>query len=170
MLLKFGDFYPQVGHPVFVAPGSYLIGQVTLGDYSSVWFNAVIRADSAPITLGEGSNVQDNATLHADPGFPCMIGAGVTIGHGAIVHGAQVDDDVLIGMGAIIMNGSHIHPGTIIAAGCLVPQGMDIPAGVLVMGSPARIVRELRPEEHEQIRSAALHYRALWVEQGWQFR
>ncbi len=170
MLLKFGEHYPAVGRPVFVAPGSYLIGQVTLGDRASVWFNAVIRADAAPIAVGAGSNVQDNATLHADPGFPCRIGEDVTVGHGAIVHGAWIGDAVLIGMGAIIMNGARINQQTIIAAGCLVPEGMEIPQGVLVMGAPARVVRALSPDERENIRRSAEHYQKLWIDQGWQFR
>ncbi len=170
MLLKFGDYYPEVGQPVFVAPGSYVIGQVMLADYTSVWFNAVIRADSEYIRIGIGSNVQDNATFHADPGFPCVIGQNVTIGHNAVIHGADIADDVLVGMGAIVMNGAKIHSQVLVAAGTVIPQGVEIPSGSVVMGQPARVVRPIKPEEVAQIHHAAHHYRELWTKQGWHFR
>ncbi|MHB1610330.1 MAG: gamma carbonic anhydrase family protein [Sulfobacillus sp.] len=169
MLLKFGEFEPVVDHPVFIAPGSYIIGQVRLFEKVSIWFNAVVRADAARIVVGPESNVQDGAVLHADPGFPCEIGARVTIGHRAVVHGARVDDSVLIGMGAIIMNGAHIGHHSIIGAGTVVAQGMEIPPGHLVMGVPGRIVRALTPDEGTRIAQSSQHYVELWLNQGWQF-
>jgi carbonic anhydrase/acetyltransferase-like protein (isoleucine patch superfamily) len=159
-----------VGQPIFIAPGSYVIGQAILGDNVSVWFNAVIRADAAPITIGPGSNVQDNATIHADPGFPCVIGENVTVGHGVIVHGAQVDHDVLVGMGSVVMNGAVVHSHVLIAAGTLVPPGMEVPEGMLVMGCPGRIARALTLSEKDSIRASAVHYQNLWLEEGWKFR
>ncbi|MCL4319583.1 MAG: gamma carbonic anhydrase family protein [Firmicutes bacterium] len=170
MLLKFGDFYPHVGNPIFVAPGSYVIGRVTLGDYVSVWFNAVIRADSEMIRVASGSNIQDNVTMHADLGFPCEVGENVTIGHNAVVHGAYIDDDVLIGMGSVVMNGAKINRNVLIAAGSLIPEGMEIPEGMLAMGRPCRIVRTLEQKEREAIAHAASHYRDLWIQAGWHFR
>ncbi|WP_028963555.1 gamma carbonic anhydrase family protein [Sulfobacillus thermosulfidooxidans] len=170
MLLKFGEFYPEVGQPIFVAPGSYIIGQVMLGDYVSVWFNAVIRADSAPITIGAGTNIQDNVSIHADPGFPCSIGQNVTVGHNAVIHGAQIASEVLVGMGAIVMNGAKIHPRVLIAAGSLIPQGMEVPEGMLVQGRPARVVRALTEQEIDGIVKSAQHYQQLWIKQGWHFR
>ncbi len=170
MLLKFGEFYPQVGNPIFIAPGSYVIGRVTLKDYVSVWFNAVIRADSELIQVGKGSNIQDNVTIHADPGFPCGVGENVTIGHNSVVHGAQIAEEVLVGMGSVLMNGAKINRNVLIAAGSLVPEGMEIPEGMLAMGRPCRVVRALRQEEKEAIAHAASHYRNLWVQAGWHFR
>ncbi len=170
MLLKFGDFYPEVGQPIFIAPGSYVIGQASLADNVSVWFNAVIRADSAPISIGPGSNIQDNATVHADPGFPCTIGENVTVGHNAIIHGATILSDVLVGMGAIVMNGALLHSHVMVAAGTVVPKGMEVPEGMMVMGTPARIVRPLSGPEKDSIGLAALHYQRLWLQEGWTFR
>ncbi|MCL5012853.1 MAG: gamma carbonic anhydrase family protein [Firmicutes bacterium] len=159
-----------MGNPIFIAPGSYIIGQVSMGDYVSVWFNAVIRADTEMIRIGSGSNVQDNVTIHADPGFPCLIGENVTIGHNAVIHGAQIADEVLIGMGSVLMNGAKISRNVLIAAGSLVPEGMEIPEGMLAMGRPCRVIRPVRSEEVAAISRAASHYRDLWVQQGWHFR
>jgi len=106
MLMDFGEWSPMITSPVFLAPGSYVVGQAELGRESSVWFNAVIRADAERVRLGSRSNLQDNGVLHADPGMPCLVGDEVTIGHGAIIHGAVIENRVLIGMGSLIMNGS----------------------------------------------------------------
>lgn len=170
MLMDFGQWSPSVDSPVFLAPGSYVIGQAHLGHQSSVWFNAVIRADSEQIQLGARSNVQDNAVLHADRGIPCVIGEEVTIGHGAIIHGARIFDQVLVGMGSIVMNGAQIGSDVIIGAGSLVTTGMEIPGGVLVYGQPARIIRALSDEEKGRIRGSAQHYVDLWIQQGWHFQ
>lgn len=169
MLLKFGDHSPEVTDPVFIAPGSYVIGRVRLGAYASVWFNAVIRGDTEAISVGERTNIQDNSVLHADAGIPCQLGEGVTVGHRAIIHGAIIDSHVLVGMGSIIMNKAHIGSECIIGAGALITEGTEIPPGHLVLGSPARVVRPLTDQERVRIRAAAQHYVDIWLEQGWQF-
>lgn len=111
-----------------------VVGEVTLARGASVWYHAVLRADCGPITLGENSNIQDNCTVHVDPGFPVTVGAGVSVGHNAVLHGCTVEDDVLIGMGATVLNGAHIGAGSLVAAQALVPQGMRVPPGSLVAG------------------------------------
>ncbi len=148
----------QIHPTAFIAETATVIGEVTLGKESSVWFSAVLRGDSAPITIGEGTNVQDNAVIHVDEGMPAVIGNRVTIGHGAIIHGATVGDDVLIGMGAIILNGAKIGSHSIIAAGSVVPEGKVIPAHSMVMGLPARVVRKIKGEEIAKIGRGAKHY------------
>lgn len=153
-----GGFEPRIGRRVFVAPGARVIGRCTLDDDVSVWFHAVLRGDLEPIEIGERTNVQDGAVLHTDPGFPCRIGRDVTIGHGAIVHGATVGDGALIGMGAIVLSGARIGPGALVAAGALVPEGREIPAGWLALGTPAKAVRELTAEEKERIARGTAHY------------
>ena len=170
MLMDFGEWSPKVESPVFLAPGSYVIGRAELGREASIWFNAVVRADTDRIRLGECSNLQDNSTLHADSGWPCIIGDEVTIGHNSVVHGALIGDRVLVGMGSVIMNGAQIESDVVVAAGTLITQGAKIPSGTLVMGRPGRVVRELRPDEIEHIRAAAAHYVNLWVNQGWHFQ
>ena len=131
----------------WVAPGACVVGNVTLGDESSVWYNAVLRGDMAPIVVGCGSNVQDGTVVHADNGFPCKIGNGTSIGHNAIIHGCTIGNNTVIGMGAIIMNGAQVGSDCIIGAGSLVTKNTVIPDGSLVMGSPAKIKRNLTWEE-----------------------
>ena len=131
---------PQLHPSAFVAPSADLIGQVTLGAHSSVWFGAVLRGDTEAITVGEGSNVQDGAVLHADPGFPCILEAGVTVGHRAVVHGATCGAGSLVGMGAIMLNGSRLGAGAVLGAGALLPEGKEVPDGMLAVGIPARVV------------------------------
>ncbi|HEX5417373.1 MAG TPA: gamma carbonic anhydrase family protein [Chloroflexota bacterium] len=159
-LRGFGGHRPVIAPDSYVGDGAVLIGQVTLELGSSVWFGAVLRADSEPIRVGPGSNVQDNSTLHVDPGFPCTIGAGVTIGHNAVVHACTVEDNVLIGMHATILSGAVIGRDCIVGAAALVPEGVVIPPGSLVLGIPGRVVRPLRPEEIEKIRESAKSYQA----------
>ncbi len=142
----------------FIAPGAVVVGDVTIGPQSSVWFQAVLRGDCEAIRIGSRSNVQDGAVLHADPGLPCIIGDGVTIGHQAIVHGATVGDNVVVGMGSIVLNGAKIGRDSIIAAGAVVTEGADIPPGSLVMGLPGKVRRAVTPEEIEHNRYAAEHY------------
>lgn len=144
--------------PMFLGPGAVLEGEIQFGDDVSVWHNAVIRTESAPIPIGSGSNIQDGCVLHTDPGYPIMIGKNVTIGHGAIVHGAVLEDDCLIGMGAVLLNGAHIRKGAMVGAGAVVGEGKEIGPGKLALGVPARIMRDLRPEEIEQNRENARHY------------
>ncbi|WP_328497729.1 gamma carbonic anhydrase family protein [Streptomyces sp. NBC_00414] len=151
LVMGIGGKDPQVDPEAFVAPTSVVIGDVTLLAGASVWYGAVLRADCGPIVIGADSNVQDNCTLHVDPGFPISIGERVSIGHNAVVHGAVVEDDCLVGMGATILNGAVIGAGSLVAAQALVPQGMRVPPGVLVAGVPAKVKRELTAEEQEGV-------------------
>ncbi|MFF4555602.1 gamma carbonic anhydrase family protein [Streptomyces sp. NPDC001422] len=142
---------PQVDEEAFVSPTSVVIGDVTLHAGASAWYGAVLRADCGPIVIGADSNVQDNCSLHVDPGFPITVGERVSIGHNAVLHGATVEDDCLIGMGATVLNGAVIGAGSLVAAQALVPQGMQVPPGSLVAGVPAKIRRSLTDEEREGI-------------------
>ena len=142
----------------FIAPDSVVLGDVVIAEECSIWFHAVIRAEDAPIRIGKGSNVQDNAVVHEDAGHPVVIGEYVTIGHGAIVHGCEIGDHTLIGMGAIILNGAKIGKNCVIGAGALVTQNTEIPDNSLVIGSPARVKRMVTPEEIEHSMHNALHY------------
>ena len=158
MIRRLQGFTPQLGTGTWVDETAVLIGRVVLGDRSSVWPQAVLRGDTDLISVGDESNVQDGAVLHADEGVPCTVGARVTIGHRAIVHGCRVDDESLIGMGAIVMNHAHIGAGCLVAAGAVVPEGMQVPAGHLVRGIPAKPVRVLTDDELEGLRRSAAHY------------
>ena len=149
----------KIDPAAFVAPGAVVLGDVTIGAEASVWFGAVARGDVAAIVIGPQTNVQDGCILHADPGQPCRLGARVTLGHGAIVHGAIVEDDVLIGIRAVVLNEARIGRGSIVAAGALVPPGAVIPPGSLVMGIPGKVVRPTGPADEELIRRSAEHYR-----------
>lgn len=146
-------------HPsTFVAPNATVLGDVTLGANSSVFYGAVLRADVNSIDIGMGSNIQDGCIIHVDPPYPVVIGNGCTVGHGAILHGCAVGDNSLIGMGAIVLNGAQIGKNCIIGAGALVTQNTVIPDGSLVIGSPAKIKRSLTPEEIEGNRQTAENY------------
>jgi carbonic anhydrase/acetyltransferase-like protein (isoleucine patch superfamily) len=150
---------PELVHEsVFIAPGAVVVGDVTLEEYASVWFCAVLRGDTDAIRVGRGSNIQDGAVLHADPGTSCILGAGVTVGHRAIVHGAQVGDNVIIGMGSIVLNRAKIGENSIIAAGAIVTEDMVVPPGSLVMGVPAKVRRPLSEDEIARNRWSAEHY------------
>lgn len=158
MIKSFKNHTPSIHPSCFVAENSTVIGNVKLEEDCSVWFGAVIRGDSAPITIGSGSNIQDNATLHGSKSFSITIGKGVTIGHNAIVHGASVEDNVLIGVGAIIMNGAKIGRNSIIGAGALVKENQVIPENSLVVGIPGKVIRTLSSEYVEGIKMNASHY------------
>ncbi|GAA2765547.1 gamma carbonic anhydrase family protein [Streptomyces paradoxus] len=151
MITGIGGREPEIDGTAFVAPTASVIGGVTLGAGASVWYGAVVRGDVEAISVGASSNVQDNCTLHADPGFPVSVGERVSIGHNAVVHGATVEDDCLIGMGATVLNGAVIGAGSLVAAQALVPQGMVVPPGSLVAGVPAKVRRELSEEERQGI-------------------
>ncbi|MCQ3929522.1 MAG: gamma carbonic anhydrase family protein [Chloroflexi bacterium] len=139
---------PNQIHPsTFIASGAVIVGDVTLAELTSVWFNAVLRGDTTPITIGARSNIQDGAILHADPGFPAEIGEGVTVGHGAIVHGAKIGNNTVIGMGAILLNGAVVGENCIVGAGALITEGKIFPSGVLILGNPGRVVRELTEDD-----------------------
>lgn len=149
---------PQLGPGAFAAPSADLIGDVRLAARASVWFGAVIRADNTPISLGEETNFQDGAIGHSDPGAPLTIGARVTVGHQAILHGCTVADDCLVGMGARILNGAFLGPGCLVGAGALVTEGKRFEDGGLIVGSPARLVRSLTDAEKAALRVSAAHY------------
>ena len=159
MTLPFLGRAPRLGVDVFVAPTAAVIGDVTLDDGASVWYGASMRGDVHWISVGPGSNVQDCATVHVSRGtHPCRIGAGVTIGHNAVVHGCTVEDDVLVGMGAVVLDGAVIGAGSIIGAGALVTMNTVVPPRSLVLGRPARVVRALTDTEVERNRANAAHY------------
>ncbi|MEU8651809.1 gamma carbonic anhydrase family protein [Streptomyces sp. NPDC048737] len=151
LIVGIGGREPKVDGEAFVSPTSSVIGDVTLAAGASVWYGAVLRGDVERISVGARSNVQDNCTLHADPGFPVTIGERVSVGHNAVVHGASVGDDCLIGMGATVLNGAVIGAGSLVAAQALVPQGMEVPPGSLVAGVPAKVRRQLSEEERQGI-------------------
>lgn len=149
---------PTIDPSAWVAPSADLIGDVQLGPRASVWFGAVIRADNTPILIGEESNFQDGAIGHSDPGAPLTIGARVTVGHQAILHGCTVHDEALIGMGARILNGAVIGEGCIVGAGALVTEGKIFEPNSLIVGSPARAIRTLDEEQRQMLRASAAHY------------
>lgn len=138
-----------------------IIGNVIIGDESSVWYQAVIRGDLNEIVIGAGTNIQDRVVVHTDVGHPCHIGNSCTIGHGAILHGCSIGHNSLVGMGAIVLNGAKIGEDCIIGAGSLVTQGMEVPDGMLVYGSPAKIIRPLTEEEKKQNQTNAITYMFL---------
>ena len=149
---------PTLGHGAWIAPSADVIGDVRLGARASVWFGAIIRADNTPISLGDESNFQDGAIGHSDPGAPLTIGARVTVGHQAILHGCTIEDESLIGMGARILNGAVIGAQCIVGAGALVTEGKRFEPRSLIVGSPARAVRQISPEQVELLRLSAAHY------------
>ena len=152
-------FRPELVSPsAYIAPGATVLGDVTVAEEASIWFGAVVRGDCEAIRIGSRTNIQDLCVLHADPGYPCTLGDGVTVGHGAIVHGATIEDDVLIGMKAVVMNGARIGRGSIVAVGAIVTEGMEIPPGSIAMGQPAKVKRPAEERHLNQIRHAAEHY------------
>ncbi len=160
-------FRPNQIHPTaFIAPGAVVVGDVTLGTDTGVWFQAVLRGDVAPIVVHAGTNIQDGCILHADTGFPTTLYAGVTVGHGAIIHGATVHANTLIGMRAVLLNGVVVGENCIVAAGALLTPGKQFPAGHLIMGVPGRVIRPLTEAEIEQNRHSAQEY----VEQAHKFK
>ncbi len=158
MIQGLGRDTPDIGADVFIHDTAVVIGRVHLGDRASVWPTAVIRGDVEEISVGCDTNVQDGAVLHADPGMPCTVGDRVTIGHRATVHGCTVGDECLIGIGATVLNGARIASQSIIGAHALVPEGMEIPSGVLVVGVPAKVRRELTDEERAGLAAQAARY------------
>ena len=152
MIKQFEDKQPQLGHNVYVSENAMVIGEVTLGDKVNIWFGAVIRGDMHYIKIGNRTNIQDNSVVHVTTAVsPTTIGANVTVGHGAIIHGCTIGDDCLIGMGAILMDDAVIGAGSLIGAGALIPPNMIIPENSLVVGSPGKVVREVKPVEKEMI-------------------
>jgi carbonic anhydrase/acetyltransferase-like protein (isoleucine patch superfamily) len=149
---------PRIAETAFAAWNCEVAGDAEIGDYSSVWFGAVARADLASIRVGSFSNIQDNAVIHVDRGMPCSIGDYCTIGHGAVLHGCVISNEVIIGMGAIILSGAQIGEGSIVGAGALVTQGKKFPPRSLIVGSPARVTRRVSDDEFSGIRESALRY------------
>jgi carbonic anhydrase/acetyltransferase-like protein (isoleucine patch superfamily) len=158
-VLPYGDRVPRIDPAAYVAPGAWVVGDVVLEAGASVWFNAVLRGDSDAVRVGRNTNVQDGAVLHTDPGFPCLVGEECTVGHGAVVHGCRVGRRSLVGMGAIVLSGAEVGEESVVAAGAVVPPGTAHPPRSLLMGAPARRVRELTEEDLRRLVDAGVrHY------------
>ena len=149
---------PQIAESAWVADSAQVMGEVQLGADASVWFGTVVRGDTSSITIGEGSNVQDASVLHADLGMPLVIGRHVTVGHQVMLHGCTIGDESLIGIGAIVLNGAKIGKNCLVGAGALVTEGKEFPDGPMITGSPAKVVKQLTPEQIQGLRQSAQHY------------
>ena len=160
-IIAFESSVPTLGADVFLAPSATLVGDVVIEDTATIMFGAIARADRAAIRVGSGSNLQDNVVIHGDPGFPALLGQDVSVGHGAIVHGATIENTCLIGMGATVLNGAVIGEGSVVAAGTVVLEGTVIPPGSLVAGVPGKIRRDVTPEERAAITENARTYQRL---------
>ena len=157
-IFPYKGIWPTIANDVFIAPGAMVIGNVIIHEGASIWYNAVVRGDTAPIVIGRRTNIQDNCTLHVDADAPLTIGDECTIGHGAVVHGATIGDHVLVGMNATVLSHSQVGSNTIIGACTLIGERKSIPEGVLAVGIPAKVRRELTPEEREHIITSAEGY------------
>jgi carbonic anhydrase/acetyltransferase-like protein (isoleucine patch superfamily) len=159
---------PEVAESAWVADSAQVMGDVALGEGVSVWFGAIARGDSDRIVVGAGSNIQDGCVLHADDGLPLVIGERVTVGHQVMLHGCTIGDESLIGIGATVLNRARIGKHCLVGAGSLVTEGKEFPDGSMIMGSPARVVRQLTPEQIEGLRKSAQHYmdNAQWYRKG----
>lgn len=157
----YGNLKPAFGKRVFLASTAVVVGDVELGDDVNVWYGAVIRGDLAKVRVGIRTNIQDNVVVHVDSDAPTIVGADVTVGHGAILHGCRVEDGVLIGMHATVLNGAVVGRGALVAAGALVPPGMEVPPGMLVAGVPARVLRAVKEEEARRMEAGLRHYLEL---------
>lgn len=164
MIQTYRNHTPRIDATCFVADNATIIGDVTMKADASVWFGSVIRGDKDHIEIGEGSNIQDNCTLHTDPQHVLTIGKHVTVGHDAILHGCHIEDEVLIGMGAIILNGAHIGSHSIIGAGALVTEHMQIPKNSIVVGCPAKVIKTISAQQIQEIQDNAMHYAQLGKE------
>jgi carbonic anhydrase/acetyltransferase-like protein (isoleucine patch superfamily) len=162
MIRPYRDIAPRVAHSAYIDPGAHVIGNVIIGERSTVWPNVTLRGDIEPISIGDDTNVQDGTVMHTDKGFPTTLGNRVTIGHSAVLHGCTIEDNALIGIGAIVLNGARIGKGAVVAAGSLVPEGMEVPAETLVVGTPAKPRRPVNAEEQERFRKGVQNY----VERG----
>ena len=157
-IYQLDDLKPVVHPSAWVADNAHVIGSVKLAEDTSVWFGVVIRGDTSTIQVGKGSNIQDNSVLHADEGMPLAIGEGVTVGHQVMLHGCTVGDNSLIGIGSIVLNGAKIGSNCLVGAGSLVTEGKEFPDGSMIIGSPAKAVRMLSPEQIEGLKMSARHY------------
>ena len=159
-LYKLGDVSPAVAPSAYVAPSASVIGNAVLAEHSSVWFGATLRGDNETISIGVGSNVQDGAVMHTDPGFPLTIGAHVSVGHQAMLHGCTVGEGSLIGIQAVVLNAAVIGRGCLVGAGAVITERKVFPDGTLILGAPAKVVRELSAEERENLLKVAANYAA----------
>ena len=157
-ILPFGDLRPQLAADVFIAEGAYVIGDVTIGPGSSVWYNAVIRGDIAPVRIGQGSNIQDGSVVHVDERVPCVIGDGVVVGHGAVVHSATVEDGVMVAMHATVLSRAVVGRESIVGANALVAEGKVFPARSLIVGVPGKVLRDVTDEQAAAVRDNARRY------------
>ncbi|MEA3119539.1 MAG: hypothetical protein QOI13_2809 [Paraburkholderia sp.] len=157
-MYKLGEHAPSIHESVFVADTATIIGQVTLEENASVWFGTAIRGDNEPITIGAGSNIQEGSVLHTDPGYPLAIGANVTVGHQAMLHGCTIHEGALIGIQAVVMNGAVIGRHCLVGAGAVVTEGKVFPERSLILGAPAKVVRELNDEEVARLEENAARY------------
>ncbi|MGG7177798.1 gamma carbonic anhydrase family protein [Clostridium paraputrificum] len=158
MIKEIKNMKPLIDESCFIAENAVVVGDVAIGKNSSVWYGTCIRSDMDSTTIGDNTNIQENSTVHNDFGISTKIGSNVTIGHNCIIHGCEIEDNVLIGMGSIILNGAIVGKNTIVGAGSLVTQNKVIPSGVLCMGSPAKVIRDLTEEELSGIEKSAIHY------------
>lgn len=149
---------PRVAETAWVADNAQVVGDVDVGSDASIWFGVTVRGDTDTISIGEGTNVQDGSVLHADHGVPLTIGRRVTVGHQVMLHGCQIGDESLIGIGAVVLNGARIGRHCLVGAGSLVTEGKEFPDGSMILGSPAKVVRQLTPEQIEGLRMSAAHY------------
>ena len=161
LILSIAGRSPELHPESWVAPNATVVGQVIMAAGSSAWYGAILRAEAEPIDIGAGTNIQDGVTIHVDPGFPARIGAGVSVGHNAVLHGCTIEDNSLVGMGAVVLNGAVVGSGSLIAAGAVVPQGAVIPPGSMVAGVPGKVRRELSEDEIAGIRTNAALYQEL---------
>lgn len=161
MIIEYNRILPTIGKNVFIAPTAVLIGDVTIGDGASIWFNAVLRGDMAPIKIGANSNIQDNCTVHTDFGKPAVIGSHVTVGHNAVVHGCTIDSGSLVGIGAIVLNDAHVMAQTVVAAGAVVREGAQVGPRQLVAGAPATVKKELADQPMDRFERSVEHYLKL---------
>ena len=161
LILSIAGHSPRLHPESWVAPNATVVGQVILAEGASAWYGAILRAEAETIEIGAGTNIQDGVTIHVDPGFPARIGSGVSVGHNAVLHGCTIEDDSLVGMGAVVLNGAVVGSGSLIAAGAVVPQGAVIPAGSMVAGVPGKVRRELSDDEMAGIRTNAKLYQEL---------
>ncbi|MEY4676897.1 MAG: 2,3,4,5-tetrahydropyridine-2,6-dicarboxylate N-acetyltransferase [Pseudomonadota bacterium] len=157
-IYQLDEHTPQIDASAWLAESADVMGAVSLAAQTSVWFGAVIRGDTETITIGEGSNVQDLAVIHADNGMPVVVGKHVTVGHKVMLHGCTIGDESLVGIGAIVLNGVRIGKNCLVGAGALVTEGKEFPDGSMILGSPAKVVRQLTPEQIEGLRASARHY------------
>jgi carbonic anhydrase/acetyltransferase-like protein (isoleucine patch superfamily) len=159
MIRSYRGVTPRIADSAYIDPSAQIIGDVVIGERTSVWPNVAIRGDVNYIRVGDETSIQDNSVLHVDHMvFPCIVGNRVTVGHSVVLHGCEVEDDALIGIGAIVLNGAKIRQGAVVAAGALVPEGMEVPANMVAMGAPARLKREVTPEEKERFRKNCINY------------